>query len=86
MANDIIAKCITGNVIDNGGIVISAPRAASQLASQYQIDTYSSQLPATGTVYNKYDARFTGVAPCQGCGEDAVVEAVENGVFGVIFV
>ena len=82
MANDIIAKCITGNVIDNGGIVISA----SQLASQYQIDTYSSQLPATGTVYNKYDARFTGVAPCQGCGEDAVVEAVENGVFGVIFV
>ena len=61
---DVIAKCITANPIDNGGILVSAPRTDDQLGSNYQINTYSSALPATGLVFNKYDPRFTGIAPC----------------------
>ena len=48
MATDIIAKCIPGNAIDNGGILVAAPKAGDQLGSNYQINTYSSALPATG--------------------------------------
>ena len=61
---DVIAKCITANPIDNGGILVGAPRADNQLGSNYQINTYSSALPATGIVISKYDPRFTGLAPC----------------------
>jgi len=64
---DVIGKCITANPIDNGGIIVNAPRAGTQLGSNYQINTYSSALPATGIVFGKYDVRFTGNAPCQ-CG------------------
>ena len=85
MANDIIAKCIVGNVIDNGGIVIAAPRGAVPTGTNYQINTYSVELPTTGTVYSKYDARFTGLAPCQGCGTTACAVAT-SGVLGVMFV
>lgn len=64
---DIIAKCIPGNVIDNGGILVAAPKGTSQLgidSGNYQINTYSSALPTTGSVYASYDTRFTGIAPC----------------------
>ena len=83
---DIIAKCIPGNVIDNGGILVAAPKGTSQLgidSGNYQINTYSSASPATGTVYNKYDTRFTGIAPCvDSCGTS--VEAIGDGA-GVVF-
>ena len=62
--SDIIAKCITANPLDNGGILVNAPRADNQLGSNYQINTYSSASPATGIVFSKYDTRFTGIAPC----------------------
>lgn len=64
MADDIIAKCIAANEIDNGGIIVGAPKATDPLGSIYQINTYSSTLPATGTIFTSYDTRFTGVAPC----------------------
>ena len=81
---DIIAKCITANPIDNGGILVGAPKADNQLGSNYQINTYSSALPATGTVFNAYDTRFTGLAPCQGCGD--TVEAIGSGAACVLWV
>lgn len=85
MANDIIAKCIPGNVIDNGGILVSSPRAGSALGSNYQINTYSSALPTTGIVFSKYDARFTGVAPCiNPC--DVPIDDIGSGVMGILFV
>ena len=79
---DIIAKCITANPIDNGGILVGAPKAGDLLGSNYQINTYSSALPATGTVFSKYDTRFTGLAPCQGCG----TEIIGSGVACVLWV
>ena len=86
MANDIIAKCIAANAIDNGGILVGAPRTDNQLGSNYQINTYSSALPATGLVFNKYDTRFTGIAPCVNkCKREDVTE-IGSGVFGVLFV
>ena len=81
--SDIIAKCITSNPIDNGGILVGAPKAGDLLGSNYQINTYSSALPATGTVFNAYDARFTGLAPCQGCGD---VEDIGRGAACVLWV
>ena len=85
MATDIIAKCIPGNAIDNGGILVSAPRADSPLGSNYQINTYSSIRPGTGVVFDKYDPRFTGLAPCiDTC--STPVEAIGSGVIGVWFV
>lgn len=83
--SDIIAKCIPGNVIDNGGILVGAPKADNQLGSNYQINTYSSALPATGTVFNTYDTRFTGLAPCQGCGV-TVPEVIGSGAACVLWV
>tara|TARA_R100000306_G_C4355379_1_gene132431 strand:+ start:19 stop:273 length:255 start_codon:yes stop_codon:yes gene_type:complete len=84
MATDIIAKCISANPIDNGGILVAAPKGGSQLGSNYQINTYSSQLPTTGTVYNKYDTRFTGIAPCwNSCG---TTDLIGSGVAAVLFV
>ena len=69
MALDIVGYCITGNPIDNGGIIVNAPRGQTGLASNYQINTYSTALPTTGTIYGSYDTRFTGLAPCDDCGE-----------------
>ena len=82
--SDIIAKCITANPIDNGGILVGAPKAGVLLGSNYQINTYSSALPATGTVFNAYDTRFTGLAPCQGCGD--TVEVIGSGAACVLWV
>ena len=61
---DVITKCIIGNDIDNGGILVNSPKADNPLGSNYQINTYSSSSPATGVVIAKYDTRFTGLAPC----------------------
>ena len=82
--SDIITKCIPGNVIDNGGILVGAPKAGDLLGSNYQINTYSSALPATGTVFNTYDTRFTGLAPSQGC--ETSDEAIGNGAACVLWV
>jgi hypothetical protein len=85
MANDIIAKCIAANAIDNGGIIVGATRTDDQLGSNYQINTYSSTIPDTGIVFNKYDTRFTGIAPCVNkC--KVVGDIVQDGVVGVLFV
>ena len=84
MATDIIAKCIPGNAIDNGGILVGAPKADDQLGSNYRINTYSSAFPTTGVVFNKYDTRFTGIAPCvDTCGR---AEVIGSGVAAILFV
>ena len=62
--SDIVAKCLITNTIDIGGILVASPKAGDLLGSNYQINTYSSALPSTGTMFNKYDPRFTGIAPC----------------------
>ena len=81
---DIVTKCIIGNAIDNGGIIVSAPQAGNQLGSNYQINTYSSSSPATGIIIAKYDTRFTGVAPCINvCTSD---EVIGNGAACVLWV
>jgi len=85
MATDIIAKCVPGNAIDNGGILVAAPKADNPLGSNYQINTYSSVLPTTGLVFSKYDARFTGIAPCVNpC--KVTIDDIGSGVIGVLFV
>ena len=38
---DIITKCIPANPIDNGGILVAAPKHADSLGSNYQINTYN---------------------------------------------
>ena len=85
MATDIISKCIPANPIDNGGILVGAHRADSQLGSNYQINTYSSTTPATGLVFSKYDVRFTGVAPCLKSSAVAA-ETIGSGTIAVMFV
>jgi len=84
---DIIAKCIPGNVIDNGGILVAAPKGAKQLginSGNYQINTYSSALPTTGSVFSRYDTRFTGIAPCiNQCSAEEVVGLGAGVVFFV---
>ena len=35
MALDIVSYCITGNPIDNGGIIVNAPRGQTGLASNF---------------------------------------------------
>ena len=82
---DIVTKCIDGNVIDNGGIIIASPAAGNQLGSNYQINTYSSSSPATGVVISKYDTRFTGLAPCVNDCKDGL-EGVGNGAASVLWV
>ena len=64
MADDVIAKCIASNSIINGGILVKAPMAADQISSAYLIDTYSYTGLGTGFIYDHYDPRFTGIAPC----------------------
>ena len=84
--SDIIAKCITANPIDNGGILVGAPKAGDLLGSNYQINTYSSTSPTTGIVFEKYNTRFTGIAPCINECKDDGVEAIGNGVACVLWV
>jgi len=81
MANDVIAKCIASNSITNGGILVKAPMAADQLSSSYLIDTYSYTGLGTGFIYDHYDPRFTGLAPCDGCDTTASAGAG----MGIIF-
>ena len=82
--SDIIAKCITANPIDNGGVLVAAPKQGNQLGSGYQINTYSSDLPDSGNVFMKYTARFTGLAPCfNECGQE---EVIGSGVACVLWV
>ena len=82
--SDIIAKCITANPIDNGGILVAAPKKGNHLGSNYQINTYSSSLPGTGIVFSKYDTRFTGIAPCiNECNEP---EVIGSGIACVLWV
>ena len=66
---DVITKVILANEIKNGGIVVNAPFGGDQLDSNYLINPYSidgisGNLPTTGTVYTKYDVRFTGCDFC----------------------
>jgi hypothetical protein len=59
--------------IDNGGARVEAPKGlgveavTGVLAPNYEIDTYSTDLPTTGTIVTKYDTRFTGCPPCNEC-------------------
>lgn len=68
--SDIITKVYSNESIDNGGIRVQAPKGAKVSAvtgvdsAKYEIDTYSTALPTTGTVFAKYDARLTGCPPC----------------------
>ena len=83
--SDVITKCIQANPLDNGGILVGAPRTDDQLGSNYQINTYSSSSQSTGIVFNKYDPRFTGIAPCVNTCQSAG-EVIGNGVCAVLFV
>jgi len=56
--------------IDNGGARVEAPKGlgveavTGVPAPNFEIDTYSSALPTTGTIDAKYETRFTGCPPC----------------------
>jgi len=77
MALDIIAYAMSGTgpyastTINNGGVLVGSPRGSGFLDTNYTFgegyagaDTLASTLPATGSVYNTYDTRFTGCPPC----------------------
>ena len=73
---DIIANVLTSGpyartTINNGGLVVGSPRGSGFLDTNYAFGagyngnaTSASALPATGTVYTRYDTSFTGCAPC----------------------
>jgi len=56
--------------IDNGGARVEAAKGlgveavTGVPAPNFEIDTYSSALPTTGTIDAKYETRFTGCPPC----------------------
>ena len=61
MANDVIFQPKgSGTAVKNGTIVGIGPLGAQSgvLGSNYTIDTYVSDLPTTGTVFDKYKDRF----------------------------
>jgi hypothetical protein len=61
MANDVIYQPNgIGTEVKNGTIIVMGPLGAVSgvVGSDYTIDTYVSNLPTTGTVYNKYKDRF----------------------------
>ena len=70
MTTDVITYAMSGagayqsTTIDHGGILVGAPRGSGFLESNYEINTYSSSTPTTGTVFNKYDTRYTGCDFC----------------------
>ena len=84
MALDVVAFCISENNIDNGGIIVNAPRGQTGLRSVYQIDTYSTAYPTTGTIYSAYDTRFTGLAPCDSCGATGAIPLCSGAGCGVV--
>jgi len=59
------------STINNGGALVGSPRGSGFLDSNYTFgagyngaDAIASALPATGTVFTKYDSRITGCPPC----------------------
>ena len=75
--SDVIAYAMSSagpyqsTTINNGGVLVGSPRGSGFLDTSYTFGAgYSgtniaaSALPATGTVYSKYDTRITGCPPC----------------------
>ena len=75
--SDVIAYAMSSagtyqsTTINNGGLLVGSPRGSGFLDTSYTFGAgYSgtniaaSALPATGTVFTKYDARITGCPPC----------------------
>ena len=75
--SDVIAYAMSSagpyqsTTINNGGVLVGSPRGSGFLDTSYTFGAgYSgtniaaSALPATGTVFTKYDARITGCPPC----------------------
>jgi len=66
----IVHTVYVGESIDNGGARVEAPKGLGVVAvsgassANYEIDTYSSALPAAATIDAKYETRFTGCPPC----------------------
>jgi hypothetical protein len=61
MADDVIYQPKgSGTAVKNGTIVGQPPLAAGtgSYGANYTIDTYVSDLPTNGTVYNKYKDRY----------------------------
>ena len=61
MVDDVIYQPKgSGTTLKNGTIVSMGPLGAGSgvLGSDYTIDTYVSNLPTTGTIYDKYKGRF----------------------------
>ena len=75
--SDVITYAMSGagpyqsTTINNGGVVVSAPRGSGFVDSNYTFgagyageDPDSSALPTQATVYGNYDTSFTGCPPC----------------------
>ena len=75
--SDVIAYAMSSagpyqsTTINNGGVLVGSPRGSGFLDTSYTFGAgYSgtniaaSALPATGTVFTKYDTRITGCPPC----------------------
>mgnify|MGYP001345041547 CR=1 FL=1 len=71
--SDVITVAMSGagpyssTTINNGGVIVGSPRGSGFLNDSYTFGmgyngaaTTASALPATGTVFTKYDTRFTG--------------------------
>jgi hypothetical protein len=61
----------TSTTINNGGALVGSPRGSGFLDSSYTFGAgYSggnptpSTTPTTGTVFSRYDTRFTGCPAC----------------------
>ena len=56
--SDVVWKVYNTEDVDNGGARVEAPKGLGHLAvsgagsANYEIDTYSTNLPATGTIYD----------------------------------
>ena len=67
---DVVHLIYSTQNIDNGGARVEAHKGlgveavTGTPAPNFEIDTYSSALPNTGTIETKYDSRFTGCPPC----------------------
>jgi len=46
------------------GTIVAQATSAGWGSANYVINTYVSNLPTTGDIFDKYDARYTGCAPC----------------------
>ena len=75
--SDVITYAMSGTgpyqstTINNGGLLVGPPPGSGFLDASYTsgagyngADTIASTLPATGTVFTKYDSRITGCPPC----------------------